>query len=146
MQVKNSEWAVAEVQLSYTPTHDPCVRITSTTTAERVLREMWDTQLMSVQEQFCVLLLNNHNEVIGFRCINTGSQTGSNVDIKLVMAMCLKSMAAGLIIAHNHPSGMVIPSLEDISLTKRFGLASQFFGIRLVDHMILSSKKDLFIP
>ena len=63
---------VSEISVSYSHTYKRKITITDAYSAEKTLRKMWDVQLMNIQEQFCVLFLNNANEVIGFRCLNTG--------------------------------------------------------------------------
>jgi DNA repair protein RadC len=52
--------------------------------------------------------------------------------------MALKSLATGLIISHNHPSGNLNPSDEDIKLTKKFKSACSLLDITLLDHIIIS--------
>ena len=56
---------VSEIAVSYTPTLTQKTKITNSYAAEKIFRDMWDMQLMNIQEQFCVLFLNNANEVIG---------------------------------------------------------------------------------
>ena len=129
---------VAELEVSYLPTHDKSVKITGTVSAVSVLRDMWDDSLMSIQEQFCVLFLNNRNEVLGFRCLNTGTQTASMVDIKLLFSIACKVMAKSIIIAHNHPSGDLKESREDVELTIKIKSAADLLDIRLLDHIILT--------
>ncbi|MEZ4858417.1 MAG: JAB domain-containing protein [Flavobacteriaceae bacterium] len=70
-----------------------------------------------------------------------GGITGTLVDIKLLFVVVIKSKASGLILAHNHPSGNLKPSNNDITLTKKIREASKFLDIELIDHIIVSNKK-----
>jgi DNA repair protein RadC len=64
-------------------------------------RSIWDKQLINVQEQAYILYLNNGNEVICWRCLNTGTGNQSLFDVKLALACGLACLATNIIIAHN---------------------------------------------
>jgi DNA repair protein RadC len=140
MRTKKSDWNVAEVQVSYKPTHDRTVKITSSDDAHRVLRQMWDADMLEIQEQFCVLFMNNANEVIGFRCLHTGTTTASMVDLKLLLSLGCKMLAHSIIIAHNHPSGNTKVSVADKHMTWKIKDAAEMLDITLHDHIILTSE------
>ncbi|MEY2764107.1 MAG: hypothetical protein RLZZ205_531, partial [Bacteroidota bacterium] len=67
---------------------------------------------------------------------------GTIVDIKLIMSVALKSLASGIILSHNHPSGNLDPSEEDIKITQRIKSACELLDIKLLDHIIMSPTKD----
>jgi DNA repair protein RadC len=112
--------------------------------ATMTLLEGFDKDTMAVQEQFVVLLLNRRNCPIGIYKASTGGITGTIVDIRLVMAVALKSMATSIILAHNHPSGALIASEQDKRLTKRFKEACGIMDILLMDHIIVSPNHDYY--
>jgi DNA repair protein RadC len=60
------------------------------------------------------------------------------VDLKIAFAAALKARASGILLAHNHPSGNLQPSPEDIKLTNKFRKAAEILDIRVLDHLILS--------
>ena len=136
---KKNEWSVAEVQVSYKP-KDRTVKIHTADDAYQVFKQMWDDDLISLQEQTCVIFLNRANEVIGFRCLHTGSNTSSVVDIKLLFTLCCKLMAQGIILAHNHPSGNLKASMADNAFTKQVREACRLFDVQLMDHLIITNK------
>lgn len=139
MQTNKSEWQVAEVQVSYKPTHDRTVTIGGSQDAQRVLREMWDPNMLPIQEQFCVLFLNKANEVLGFRCLHTGGTQSTMVDVKLLMSLCCKMLASGIIIAHNHPCGVTLVSQSDRKMTWKIKEVCRLMEIDLIDHIIITS-------
>jgi DNA repair protein RadC len=102
--------------------------------------KIWDTGLIYIQEQVYVLFLNAKNEVISWRCTNTGTAIETLFDIKFVLSCALVTMAAKVIIAHNHPSGVLQPSPGDIAITKKFKAACDLVDIELLDHLIISDK------
>ena len=101
-------------------------------------KKIWDNGLICIQEQVYVLFLNARNEVISWRCANTGTGIETLFDIKFVLSCGLVTMAAKVIIAHNHPSGILHPSPGDISITKKFKSACDLVDIELLDHLIIS--------
>lgn len=130
---------VSEISVSYSPTYNKKIKVKGVESAEETFRKMWDTQLMNIQEQFCVLFLNNCNEVVGFRCLSSGTLTSCTVDLKILFGLACKSLSRAIIIAHNHPSGNLKPSQSDINLTKKIKNAAQLLDIKLLDHIILTN-------
>jgi DNA repair protein RadC len=102
------------------------------------LKKIWDKKLISIQEQVYILYLNDCNEVICWRCLNTGTSCSTLFDIKLALACALNCLASNIIIAHNHPSGSLNPSGADMVVTKKLKAAAEFMDIKLLDHIIIS--------
>lgn len=75
--------------------------------------------------------------------VSLGSLNASIVHPREVFAEAIKSKAASIIIAHNHPSGDTEPSQEDVKLTKRLVEAGELLGIKVVDHVIVTPKTYL---
>jgi DNA repair protein RadC len=86
------------------------------------------------------VFLNAKNEVISWRCTNTGTGIETLFDIKFVLSCGLITMAAKIVIAHNHPSGVLQPSPGDIAITKKFKSACDLVDIELLDHLIISDR------
>lgn len=89
-------------------------------------------------EEFWVLLLNRNNKVIKKECISKGGVAATIVDVKIVMKKTLDTLASGIILCHNHPSGNCKASEEDIKLTKKLKEAAQIMDITLLDHVIFA--------
>lgn len=134
---------VSEIAVSYTPTLTQKTKITNSYAAEKIFRDMWDMQLMNIQEQFCVLFLNNANEVIGFRCLSTGTLNSSLIDLRILFGIACKSLTSSIVIAHNHPSGKLIASNDDIEVTHKIKQAGDILDIKLLDHIILTNTSFL---
>ena len=95
------------------------------------------------KEHFVAIFLNARNQVIKTDTISIGSLNASLVHPRELYAPAVGISAASVILAHNHPSGDVTPSKEDISLTKRMVQAGEIMGIEVVDHLIVASDKFL---
>ena len=93
------------------------------------------------QEHFVTIFLNARNQVIKTQTISIGSLNASLVHPREVFAPAVGISAASVILGHNHPSGDVTPSREDIELTRRMVQAGEIMGIEVVDHLIIGSER-----
>lgn len=89
------------------------------------------------QERFAVLLLDVKNRLLGTRIITIGTATETLASPRDIFREVIRQGATRVIVAHNHPSGSVEPSLQDIDLTRQLLTGAQFLGIPLLDHLIL---------
>ena len=89
------------------------------------------------QERFAVVLLDAKNQLLGTKVITIGTATETLAHPREIFREVLRQGATRLIIAHNHPTGRVEPSQEDITLTEQLLKAAQFLYIPLLDHLIL---------
>ncbi len=93
------------------------------------------------KEHFYIIALNSRNHSIAE--VSVGSLNASIVHPREVFAEAIKNKAASVILAHNHPSGDLEPSEEDLEITKRLVESSKILGIEVVDHIIVTSKNFL---
>lgn len=94
-------------------------------------------------EEFWILLLNRANSVVKMECISKGGISGTVVDARLILKPAIESLASGIILCHNHPSGQLKPSEQDLSLTKKIKESSRLMDINLLDHIIIGDQKYL---
>lgn len=132
---------INEIQLIYSHELDNNVKITSSQTAYEALLSDWNTNTIQLQEEFKVLLLDKANQALGIYSMSKGGVSGTVVDVKLLMAAALKANASGIIVAHNHPSGNLKPSENDIRLTDKIKKASKLLDLTLLDHIIVTNKE-----
>jgi DNA repair protein RadC len=92
------------------------------------------------QEHFLCISLNGANEVINSRVVSVGLVNKTQVHPREVFADPITDRASSIIVAHNHPSGELIPSKEDIQVTKQLQSSGEILGIRLADHIIFNKK------
>ncbi|MBI1869779.1 MAG: DNA repair protein RadC [Chlamydiae bacterium] len=97
----------------------------------------------SRKEHFIAIFLNSRKQVIHQETISIGVLDGSLVHPREVFQPAIQISAASVIFAHNHPSGDVSPSREDILITQRLCQAGLLLGIDVLDHVIIS--KDAFL-
>ncbi|HEC63037.1 MAG TPA: JAB domain-containing protein [Candidatus Acetothermia bacterium] len=89
------------------------------------------------QEYFVCITLNGAGEVIQTRVVTVGLLDSSQVHPREVFADAIADRAAAVILAHNHPSGSLEPSPEDIAITRRLVQAGEILGIPVLDHIIV---------
>lgn len=129
---------IAEIDLSFKPRPDlPDKKINSSRDAFQVMQEVWDESKVNLQEEMFVMLLSRSNKPIGYSFISRGGRAGTVVDPALVAALAVKSGAAGVILAHNHPSGNVNQSDADVRVTKRLSSGLSMLDILVLDHLIV---------
>ena len=97
------------------------------------------------QEYFVCFTLDGANRLIAKRIVTIGTLTSSLVHPREVFAEAITDRAASIIVAHNHPSGTLTASSADSEVTQRLEEAGVVLGIKLVDHLIVSSSGHLSI-
>lgn len=92
-------------------------------------------------ESFYILLLNRANKIIRDIQISEGGISGTVADPKKIYKLALDFNASSIILCHNHPSGNIKPSGDDIALTKKIKSAGDMIDISVLDHIILGDEK-----
>lgn len=91
-------------------------------------------------EEFWVLLLDRSNQVIKKINISKGGVSGTVVDARLVFKSAIESLASGIILVHNHPSGNLAASDEDIRITRNLCEGARLIDTKVLDHLIIAGK------
>lgn len=93
-------------------------------------------------EHFVIFALNSKNEVISYEVIAKGGQASCVVDPTAVFRGLILQCALAFVAVHNHPSGDVHPSSDDMLLTQRLEQAAELLGIRFLDHVIVGHNSE----
>lgn len=130
---------VSEFSIKYSSNYDPsnALKISSSTSAAKLLRSIWEDDLNHV-ERFYLLSLNRSNCVVSWSLVSLGGLAGTVADGKVIFQKALLSNAHGLILSHNHPSGQLTPSEADLSLTQKLCNFGKFIDLPILDHIILT--------
>lgn len=91
-------------------------------------------------EEFWILILNKANKVIASRKISQGGISGTVADPKIIFKAALDERGSSIILAHNHPSGNITASNNDIKLTKKLKQAGETLDLPVLDHIIFSDE------
>jgi DNA repair protein RadC len=132
---------IAEVKVSYTSKVKSKDRVLVKTSADayNVVRSLYDEDTIDYVESSHVLLLNFANQVIGKKLLSTGGRSACIIDTAVVAQISLSKNAHAIILTHNHPSGNLKASEQDIKMTRRVKEALELFDIKLLDHIIVTS-------
>lgn len=91
-------------------------------------------------EEFWAIFMNRSNTIIKTECISKGGVSGTVVDVRLILKPAIECLASGIILAHNHPSGNLKPSHEDVLLTKKVKEAAKLLDLIIQDHLIIGDQ------
>lgn len=132
------DWTHARISVSYKPGLMKDKTINTLEDAYEMVLDVWDKELINLQEQLIAFFLNRANKLIGYRLISSGTMSTCLIDIKLLVSLALHNMSSSVIIAHNHPSRALKPSNPDIEFTKKIKQALALIDVQLLDHLIIS--------
>lgn len=110
-------------------------------TSSKIAYQLFNALLSDLpHEEFWILFLNRNNRVIQKSCISKGGVSGTVVDVRLILKPAIECLASGIILGHNHPSGNLKPSQEDIQLTQKVKQAAKLIDVSILDHLIIGDQ------
>jgi len=133
---------IGEIEISYRAKIKPSLRpkVKDANDVYKIFLDTWDKGKIEFVEQFKVMLLNRDRRVLGICTLCSGNATITIGCPRMVFAVALKANATEIIIAHNHPSGNLIPSSFDERLTKNLKTAGDFLDLHVIDHIIITTE------
>lgn len=129
---------VAELLVSYSAHIVSEQKISNSRETYSLIINHWNLDTIEMLEEVKILLLNKSNKVLGVYDLSKGGMSSSIIDVKIVLSIALKTLASGIIIVHNHPSGNLSPSKADIDITEKLKSACNLMDITVFDHLIIS--------
>lgn len=90
------------------------------------------------EELVYLLALDAAGRLLTCTCLSEGSVNSANVPMRKLMRTALSANASGVVLAHNHPAGIALPSHEDVELTRRLQQALDVVDILLLDHLVIA--------
>ena len=117
--------------------YDEVIKISKPSDAYELVK---DELVNSDREMLLSVMLTVKNDLIGVETVSIGSITASTTTPGDVFKSAILANAVSIIVCHNHPSGDLTPSPEDIELTKQLIAAGEVLGIKVLDHLIVSSQ------
>jgi DNA repair protein RadC len=115
------------------------VKITSAKDASEYARQFYFDDI-EIFESCFIIMLNRANNTIGYAKISQGGISGTVIDVKIIAKLAVDSLASGIIMVHNHPSGNTRPSDEDLKITKKCKDGLSILDVNVLDHIILTSE------
>ena len=118
-------------------TGDEIIKINNESDAYELVK---DELASSDREMILSVMLTVKNDLIGVETVSIGSVTASTTTPRDVFKSAILANAVAIIVCHNHPSGEMVPSAEDIKITKQLIVAGESLGIKVLDHLIVSNQ------
>ena len=134
---------VSEIQISYYPSILEDFKVENSQKSFELFLAEWEQNTLEMQEEVKLLLLNRNNRVLGIYSLAKGGLTACIVDVRIILSVALKCLATGIILVHNHPSGNLKPSQDDIKITEQLRDGCKLLNIQLLDHLIIT-RQDYF--
>lgn len=100
----------------------------------------WEEGTLEFYECFYVVCLSRNLSVNAFYKISEGGTHGTVVDVSKILMSMIQTISSSVILLHNHPSGNLSPSSQDLDITNKIIAACKIFGYSVLDHLILTSK------
>jgi DNA repair protein RadC len=113
-------------------------------TCSRDAYEVLESRLSNLPtEEFWILILNQAKRVKACVQIGKGGISAVMVDARVIFKHALDHMGSSIILAHNHPSGNLTPSSEDLNLTRHLISGAELLKLKLIDHLIIGKNEYL---
>ena len=138
--MKEYESYMSEITLKYKASGVVTTQIKGSNDSYQLLKQMYDEDTLEYCESSIVIYLNQANRSIGWQKLSQGGISGTVVDVRMILVTALNCGATGIIVSHNHPSGALKASEQDDTLTKKLNEACKIMDLRLLDHVIVTSK------
>lgn len=137
-----TEEKVSEISVSYSSfiPFEKRLNVNHSQISEKAFRQVWKQEEIELRESFKIMILNSQKQLLGIVTLSEGGANKVVIDIRLLFAIALKANASAIILAHNHPSGILKPSLNDIHLTKKIIQVAKIFDMQVCDHLILTAE------
>jgi len=133
----------AAMELSRRIPLDPSISRCALTSSQDVYQLLKPKLAHLPHEEFWVLYLNNAHKLLYMHRLSQGGITATYVDIRLLLKEALQRRAVAIVVAHNHPSGQLQPSLQDRELTEKIKKAAELIDIKLLDHLVIAQQEYL---
>jgi DNA repair protein RadC len=127
-----------ELKLQYKPSEFICKQLKNSKDSRDVFVRLFEDSV-NIYESMFAIYLNRANKTIGFVRISQGGLSGTVIDSRVILKYAIESLATGVIICHNHPSGNHLPSETDKRITEKLKQACNTLDINLLDHIIITS-------
>lgn len=129
---------ISQFELKKVQTDFPQVKISSSQDSYDFIKKFYSDDI-EIFESFFILLLNRQNVTMGYAKISQGGVAGTIIDKKIISKYVVDSLASGVILAHNHPSGNLKPSNADIKMTRQIKEVVELLDSNVLDHLIVTN-------
>lgn len=129
-----------EISIKYKGTKKSDIKsISNSSDIYEVLKLMFNQDTIEWTEEVVLMCLTRSNKVIGYYKVSSGGLSASIVDPKVIFTIALNCAGTcHLVLAHNHPSGALVPSTQDDDITQKIKQGAALLDMKLLDHLIVT--------
>ncbi len=132
------------VELKYVLEYKPNFQVSYSLDSYHYAKSLFNKDTIALRESFFVIFLNRSNYVTGYFKMSEGGTAGTVIDMKLIFQAAILHSTQCMIVCHNHPSGNIKPSCQDITITNKIKNAAKLLDITLLDHIIVTPFSDYY--
>jgi len=136
-QTKN-QTLVGEISVTYKTKTRPSIKVEGPEDVADYARSLYPDGEIEFRESVYVIHLNRTMKVLGHTLISIGSPVGCMFDVKSIFQAAILAHAQSIVCVHNHPSGNLTPSTQDIQVTEKIKKAGELLDLHLLDHIIVT--------
>lgn len=118
---------------------DELFTVTSSKGIYEACLEVFNADTIDWKEECIIFCLNKSMKIIGFSKVSSGGMDSTIVDGKIIFTIALKACASRIVVAHNHPSGTLRPSNQDVTITRKLKEMGEIMEIPVLDHIIVTT-------
>ena len=120
-------------------------KVTGPESIYKIATDYYKAKELDPTKEHCICaVLSRSHEILGFNLVSTGSVSASIVHPREVFKPAISLSASAIILIHQHPSGELLESRQDIEITKTIQEAGEILDIPLLDHLIISFQKKSY--
>lgn len=131
---------VPEIRISYKPRRSKQHTVANSLDAYGIIQHFFNRDTIELLEETLMLLFDRNNQLLGWTRLGIGGMHNSVIDQRLIFGIALKAGASAIMLAHNHPSGNLEPSKEDIVVTQQIKDGCHILGLLFYDHLIVAKR------
>ena len=132
---------IFELKVSFFRRNETRIKLNSAEAVANYARSIiYPERTIQYVEQFYVLLLDRQNQLYAYKQISSGGVSATYTDPKLIFQTALLCHASQIILVHNHPSGNIQPSNNDLQMTKRLKDVGELLELPVLDHVIITDE------
>lgn len=139
--IASKEYKIPQIRLAYVSDYSvEHPKVLRSKDIADFIRSTYEEGELDYREYFKVVYLNRASKILGFHTVSEGGTAATIVDMKMIFTGALLANAHSIVLCHNHPSGSLMPSQADDSLTKKAKMAGDMLDIKVLDHVIITTE------
>jgi DNA repair protein RadC len=131
-------WTACELSVQYKSGFKCENPVGNSESAHKLIRAVWDKGKLNMPEQMMAFFISMDRQEVAYHATFVGTVARTYGNPRYLLTLALHTLACSVILVQNHPSGSLLPSKQDMALTRRISAALDLIEVKLVDHLIIN--------